>query len=902
MALREIAAFTLAFSLQAAPNTSVPRQLLDRDEADQEAFVTPDGRWMSMTDWASGDCAVRDLATGTLTRLKVKAGGWESDDFGRLCILSPDQKKVVFLWYEGGRNPYLETMPNQPGATPRVLVRNPEFSYVLPAAWSLDGKSILATIWRRDYTAQIAWISAEDGSIRVLRSVEWRKPGRLSLSPDGHWIAYSALVRSESPDSHIYLLAANGGTEAEVVQHAGVNEAPIWTLDGSRILFVSDRSGDSDLWSTTLDGKVELVRKDIGKIYPLALTRTASLYYVSERGTENVFLADIEPQTDHVRAGPPAFLTEKLVGSNRGPAWSPDGKSIAFKRRSPGNRAGYDLVVKSLESGEERAYANNEMAGAVGRPIWFRDGQHILLALTNNQNKTSLHRVDLKTSQFEEVAPQDQSYLATVALAEDEKSVYVARRDEEKNAGAIARVSLATGERTTVFTTPGFVNSFALSPDGRRLAVARSIPKAGRWEGRLAIANLDGGESLDVYSPEPTDPDRDVFGGGPMLTWTNDGKAILFAAGSHIWQLIREPADGGPAELMGLQTTGLRHDIAVSPDGKRIAFSNGVANVREAFVLDLELGGGGDSSLQPGLSGLRTRSGQPPSLSPKEPPLGLDVYMPVPNDNPLSVKNVALGKKLFFDKNLSKDGTLACVSCHDPERAFTDGRKVARGVGGAEGTRNAPTLINRGYGQSFFFDGRAESLERQALEPILNPKELGLTQVELERRTGLGTTDVTRALASFVRTIRSGNSPYDRYTLGQATALNSLEKAGLQVFMNKGHCVNCHSGPNFSDEEFHNTGVAWRDGRWTDDGRFAVSGDEKDRGAFKTPTLRDIALTAPYMHDGGLATLEEVVDYYSDGVRGNLYLDREIRARRFTPEEKRALVAFLKALTGKAEY
>jgi cytochrome c peroxidase len=274
-----------------------------------------------------------------------------------------------------------------------------------------------------------------------------------------------------------------------------------------------------------------------------------------------------------------------------------------------------------------------------------------------------------------------------------------------------------------------------------------------------------------------------------------------------------------------------------------------------------------------------------------KPLLGLDLYMPVPEANPLTRDKVALGRRLFFDKRLSRDGTLACASCHDPRLAFSDGRVVARGIHGAQGTRNAPALINRGYGSSFFWDGRAKSLEQQALEPILNSRELGLTEAELEQRTKLTTLEVTAALASFVRTIRSGDSRFDRYTAGQLNAINALEKAGLAVFRGKGNCSTCHPGPNFTDEQFHNTGVAWRDGVLADRGAAM--------GKFKTPTLREVARTAPYMHDGSLMTLEDVIEFYSGGGRPNPNLDAEIRPRNFTAEEKRALLAFLQTLTGR---
>jgi len=273
------------------------------------------------------------------------------------------------------------------------------------------------------------------------------------------------------------------------------------------------------------------------------------------------------------------------------------------------------------------------------------------------------------------------------------------------------------------------------------------------------------------------------------------------------------------------------------------------------------------------------------------PPLGLDLYMPVPESNPLTPAKIALGRRLFFDKRLSRDGTLACASCHDPKLAFADGRKVARGIGGAVGTRNVPALINRGYGAIFFWDGRAKSLEQQALEPILNTKELALTQAELERRTKMKAAEVTAALASYVRTIRSGDSRFDRYAAGQTNALRDPEKAGLAVFRGKGHCNNCHVGPNFTDEQFHNTGVAWHDDRLTDIGA--------GKGDFKTPTLREVARTAPYMHDGSLKTLEEVVDFYSEGGRANPNLDPEIKPLHLSMEEKRALVVFLRLLTGR---
>jgi cytochrome c peroxidase len=281
------------------------------------------------------------------------------------------------------------------------------------------------------------------------------------------------------------------------------------------------------------------------------------------------------------------------------------------------------------------------------------------------------------------------------------------------------------------------------------------------------------------------------------------------------------------------------------------------------------------------------------------PPLGLDLYRPVPESNPLTKGNVALGRKLFFNKRLSRDGTMACVTCHDPKRAFADANLVAVGVDGRRGTRNAPTLVNRVYGKTFFLDGRAASLEEQALQPILNPLELDLTLPEIEQRTGMKPPDVARALASYVRTILAGESAYDKYVNGDEKALSQEALLGLSVFRGKGRCTTCHAGPTLSDEQFHNTGIAWPGGVLQDEGRFKMTSKEEDRGEFKTPTLREIARTAPYMHDGSLARLEDVIEYYDRGGNTNPGLDATLRPLDLTAEEKRGLIAFLMSLSGK---
>lgn len=272
-------------------------------------------------------------------------------------------------------------------------------------------------------------------------------------------------------------------------------------------------------------------------------------------------------------------------------------------------------------------------------------------------------------------------------------------------------------------------------------------------------------------------------------------------------------------------------------------------------------------------------------------PLGLDLYLPAPETNPLTTEKIQLGRRLFFDRRLSRDKSIACSSCHDPERAFSDGRSVAVGVYGRVGRRNSPALLNRGYGRLFFWDGRVASLEEQVLKPIEDPNEMDLPLAEAAARVNLAPEEIASALSSFVRSILSGNSPFDRFVNGDRTALTLEQQAGLRLFRGKANCTACHVGPNFTDERLHNTGVAWHDGRFTDAGA--------GQGNFKTPTLREIARTAPYVHDGSLATLEEVIEYYDRGGNQSPGLDPEIRPLRLTATEKQDLLAFLRSLTGR---
>lgn len=304
-------------------------------------------------------------------------------------------------------------------------------------------------------------------------------------------------------------------------------------------------------------------------------------------------------------------------------------------------------------------------------------------------------------------------------------------------------------------------------------------------------------------------------------------------------------------------------------------------------------------------------------------PLGLEltsstVY--IPDDNPLDEQKVALGKRLFFDKSLSIDGTVSCSSCHVPERAFSDSNKLSIGIKGRTGTRQSPTLVNRLFSQAQFWDGRAKNLEQQAVVPLTNRVEMGNPDIDsvikrlrrdenyttafksaFPQGAGITAEHLGMAIASFERTILAGNSPFDRFTNGDKTAISDSALRGYRLFFGKATCSQCHVSFNFTDELYHNLGVGSLV-KTPDPGRFIVTRSEGSQGAMKTPTMRELVHTAPYMSDGSLATLEEVIDFYDRGCQPNKWLSPKIKPLNLNAEEKRDLLEFLKSLSGEVTW
>jgi len=546
------------------------------------ASITSDGRLIGLADGYRSAIGIRDVASG---QIKWLVDGDDSYTEGECTIISPDQRQVVYAWYpsKGGE---VRIIANEVGSKPRILIpASEEYRWVDPLAWSPDGKSILIVINRRDKTWQFGWVAVADGTIRVLKSLEWRlQSGKANLSPDGKYIAYSALATNpsgplptkgslplDSTGQHIYVLAADGSSETDLTTFGGVNSLPIWTPDGAHILFISDRYGTKDLWTIPIKsgkatGPAALVKRNFAG-WPIGMTRSGSYYYGEDASAdlEQIIVVGMEPSSGTVRS-PGTLTREPLIGV--GPSWSPDGKLIALQKRR-GNSE-FIRVVHSLDSGEERVYAHSGIVAGPAR--WLSDSTGFLETIRNENGTRSIYRVDVKTGEFKPVLTVDPSPDGTLGqLSSDDKTFYVQNSDWD----SIVAFDIATGLQRTVFKLPrtGKLGAFALSDDGRRLALAIDDGKGTV----IASVSTNGSDYRELYS--------EALKGS--VAWANGTNEILFRAfQDSSWKIMRISLYGGKPVSTGLERSTPIGWFSLNKDGSRLAFSTKETGGWNVFSLD----------------------------------------------------------------------------------------------------------------------------------------------------------------------------------------------------------------------------------------------------------------------------------------------------------------------------
>ena len=589
------------------PQVPGPRLVQRLDPKASELKLSPDGQTVAMYG-----LSLLDLATGKTTRLDPhfsatpeelkRTGRYEDAEWP---VLTRDSKQLAYEWYvwDGTKwSSQLRVMSTEAGARPRILVDNPEFTYFTPVGWANDGRSLLTVITRKDDTNDLAWVSTADGAVTTLQSLGRRLYRRPSLSPDGRFIAYSALTTDPGKrvpqaaakllERHIYVLASDGSSRAELTLTTGVvDHSPVWTSDGTSIVFSSNRSGTFGLWSAPVkDGKaagpVSILRGNTGEVEPLGITPTGALYYTTAAEARTVSVVSVTRGSETT-----SRVTDELTGSLV--TWSPDGKTLAVVRPSGDGGAVPRLVLHSVATGEERSYSHDGLRSYPA--LWFRDGKRLLVAVAERPEdvgfpvfrRSALFSLDHQSGVWTRVLPAD-FQRGPAYMAPDDSAIYhIGFNPDPAKSWVVMKVDLVTGSKTQVFDfaiLPKGEHDFGnLSPDGRMWAV-RSSSGADTY---VHIVPLDGGGYRELYHAS----------GGNIalgLQWSSDSRTIYWgekpiakAGAPPRLRIMQIAAAGGPVSFSGIELDGEDNSSPlISPDGSHVALTK-IRREQELWALDL---------------------------------------------------------------------------------------------------------------------------------------------------------------------------------------------------------------------------------------------------------------------------------------------------------------------------
>ncbi|HEV2492541.1 MAG TPA: tetratricopeptide repeat protein [Terriglobia bacterium] len=552
----------------------VVRRVWAGPDVDVLGGLSPDGRYLSCVDWTTGALALRDLATGKMRRLTND--GFSTELIG--SIISPDGKEVVYNWYNKDGSPDLRIM-RLDGSAPRILYSAKGVLFLGAGDWSPDGKYILTSIYRKPSSWQIALISVADGSIRVLKTLDWF-PTRGKFSPDGRYIAYDLAQEQDSGNRDIFLLAADGSREIRLVQHPADDQLLGWTPDGNSILFASDRSGSMSAWAIRVaDGKPqgspELVKPNIGQVLPIGFTRSGSFYYGLVVGTIDIYTADFDPAAGKVLT-PPQNATQRFVGSNSSPAWSPDGQSLAYishNRHWLAVQRPEVISIRSLKTGAERDLPP-KLTFLWGPLRWSPDGRSILASGKDWKVRHGTFQIDAQTGEVTPIVWWGDAEISNPAWFPDGKRLLYSYSlgESSTTTETILVRDLQTGREASLFRSApsSRIDDIALSPDGQQVALTLLEKKA--RSSVLKVLPVAGGEASELVRAK--EPETIV---GDSLTWSPDSRYIVFGRGrasSNVpkTELFAISPHGGKPHRLGLAMDFVR-DVSFHPDGRHIAFA-----------------------------------------------------------------------------------------------------------------------------------------------------------------------------------------------------------------------------------------------------------------------------------------------------------------------------------------
>jgi Tol biopolymer transport system component len=552
--------------------------------------VSPDGRYISFVDWESGgDLALHDLATGKDRRITNNASWKTTQQFAEESVISPDGKQVAYSWFNTAFRFELRLVNLDGEPAFRTLYQNPEVQWIEPSGWTPDGKWIAVQLARKDRTAQIGLLSTTNGSLRVLKSVDWRGVRRMAFSPDGKYLAYDLPPAEDSEQRDLFLMDVDGSRETPLMAHPANDVVLGWTPDGKYLLFGSNRSGSMSAWKLPVSGgkaagSPTMVKPDIGAGLSMGMTRTGSLLFAAQAGGSDIYTASIDFQSGKTLS-PPSTVVRQPVGNNSQPSWSHDGKLLAFvsQRDLVGNHP--TLVITSSDTGEMKEFRPD--LEYFYEPKWM-PGDRLIAGLgTDRKGRQGIYRFDRQTGEVTPLFLAEPGHLlvrARWALAGD--TLYYSYAD----GNAIFSRDLKSDHEREVVQC-GRIGGFTLAPDGRQLTYSQLDPS-----GKALVAMvvpIAGGEAHEIFRASLPEARSFVPAG-----WSADSRFVtLFkkpAAAGDAPELWLVPVAGGatqkaPVSLPVDRMKGV--EIALHPDGKHIAFSIGDSGQREVWALENLLAG-----------------------------------------------------------------------------------------------------------------------------------------------------------------------------------------------------------------------------------------------------------------------------------------------------------------------
>ncbi len=559
---------------------------------------SPDGKYLTFVDNETGDVAVRELISGVIRRL-TNTGDWY--DYAGRSVISPDSTQIAYTWEINNDGPWrsevrLVPLESTEIASPKTIYRAGKGEYVSPFGWTPDGKELLIVRSLEDRTRQIAMLSIADGSVRVIRSLGSDDQPNPSLSPDGRFIAYERPANNAELSHDVFVLTADGTGETPITSNPARDTSPIWSPDGTQLLFMSLRTGNPSLWRIQITsgkpaGEAQLVKADLGEIVPIGMTQKGTFIYGIPGSTRrNIYSLKFDSELNALEE--PNLAIDSFLNSNRGPAWSPDGESLAYYSTKTDSIV---LRVRSFKTGEDRHLpVNLELVSLFGAgPIWFPDGRSFLvLARMNGNRSRGFYRVDSSTGKSELLHSVDNRTMSSYRLSPDGKSIYycfqgVEDADPNKFAtGQILRFDIG-GEKPVVLAEDRWFISIALSPEGKQIAFLESHqrPKGvKKTTSSISVAPVDALPGHEIFRSSE-------WGGGSRyngMAWSTDGRYIVFvreAADQQGHALWRIPASGGTPEQIA-EGSILINNPGFHPDGRQIVFAASESGAGEIWALE----------------------------------------------------------------------------------------------------------------------------------------------------------------------------------------------------------------------------------------------------------------------------------------------------------------------------